>query len=239
MKTSLGLIQYLVDNNLVRHYAAWLKLKSLHSNGCIYNYNSNKLHNKSNLSNNSVRKYVSFFLSEKWCSIRHGNLCFAKESKVRRLCEVKIGKFIKLNNHSKIQDIVSEIRYILIKNKHDQFIYLREKTNDLRNPKGDDALAKHKKSLKFFKKSSSRPIEGESFGYKVSFLKIGQHLNLSKSSAYYLIKKKQEEGKVKKTTSTNKLYKLESKQMEKYLPNAHYVYNGFVYKVGCNKYEML
>lgn len=236
MNTSVNLIKLFIDSNILRQYAVYLQLKHLHSNGCLYKYNVNKLSQKSGLSRNSIKKYVDFFLVNDWCKMHGKNLVFISLTNLRLKYGVRLKHSIKIEG-GPVKTILTNLRYELLKQKNRQFNYLKGVSNDLNNPSGKNALRDHKKAIKLSHKYNL-PVKGAS-ALKISLKSIGNILNLSSASCFNLIKLKQQQGKAKIIKdifikSPREFYGSACKFIEKGYFKGH-----FYYIPVCNKYEFL
>jgi len=240
MKTTLLTIMELNDAGHLRHYAVWLKLKNIYKNGCYYKYNNNKLHNQTGLSNTALRKYIQFFLDNKWCHLRDGNLCFVAEKTLRvDILDIRNRKFVKIDQYTKVSDILTQLRFLIIKNKNAQFEFVRQKSRDATILKGNNMLKRMKKARAFFRKYDGNMViesRGEILNYKVSYEKIGVHLGLGKTSGFNLIKRLQMEGKITKISHMRQKVIKNVGSGGNFLPDGMFFYNGAGYKQKCNEY---
>ncbi len=184
MKTNIRLIQLFTNNDILRQYAVWLKLKRVHSNGRVYDYTTYKFSKQSGMSRNSIKKYIQFFIDNGWAKIEGKDLQFVSHDKLKKVYGIKLKHNIKIKNQN-ITKIVNSLRYELLKLKQSQFKYLKQIRKDQFNPLRKGALARHKKADKFPR------LTGEFSKYlKVSLKKLALLINKSASTVSLLIKTK-------------------------------------------------
>ncbi len=233
MRTNINLIQLFSDSNILREYAVYLKLKHLFKNGCIYNYNISLFAQKSNLSRNSIRRYIKFFIENKWCRMHKNNLTFISLPLLRSRYKVKNHSTLKISPAGNTQRILTNLRYQLIKVKDTQFKFLKGSYKDLHNPTGNNKLAKYKKALKLKSKGIiTDKLIGATY-LKISLKKLGTIINLSPSTAHNIIKAKVKERKAK--IHKEPFYRITGTLHN--LSNGMFNCKGSVYLPKCNKYE--
>lgn len=234
MNTSIKLIKLFSDSNILRQYAVFLQLKHIHVNSCIYKYNVHRLAQKSGMSRNSINKYVKFFLDNGWCRMHGKNIVFISLKELRQKYSVKLKHTINISR-GKTQKVLSNLRYELLKQKTNQFNFLKDISNDLHNPKGKFALEKHKRALKYQRKTGKSLLIDE-VELKISLKRLGKVINLSPASAFNLIKSKQIEGKA---TVIKELFIKSPREFFgtacKYITQGYFKGN-FYYIPTCNKY---
>ena len=224
MKTNIFLIELLVNSNLERHYAIWLRLKKLHINSKIYNYTDNKASTQSGLSRTTTKKYIKFFIDNKWAKIKGKDLVFISTNKLKYKYGINHNGNISLPFKSNITDIVKILRYELFKDKQRKFIYLKTLRNNLKNPTNLKEYKRAKSKLK------SKNTEGEvSTGLKISTNKLGIVINKSASTASRLIKE------MGATVISGKRIIARFKHKVD-LPTNCFQYKGFIFKSECNQY---
>jgi hypothetical protein len=188
------LIRDLIEMNKQRYLAVFIKFKSIYSSGCVHNYNPSKFSSVTKLSRNSVKKYIDYFLENKWCRMEGNNLIFNKfrtfdENKKRLMCVISFKKSIK------------EIEILLYREvlrlKQSQFNFLKRVKRDLQNPTGIDV---YKKALKLKRKYTlnSENLPGAQEKYKVSIKKIAESFNCSVGKAMGIIDRLCERNQIKR-----------------------------------------
>jgi len=234
MKTSIKLIQIFSDSNILRHYAVYLKLKAIHSNSVIYNYNISILSQKSGLSRNSIRKYIKFYLDNNWCTLNNNHLSFISLDKLRLKYGIALQQLIKIPSNGNITTLLNNLRYELLKLKNRQFNFLKNKATDKIDPKGKGACQRYKSAKKFFDNNNYDPtdITREMF-LKISLKKLGCIINLSATSTHNIIKQKVLESKAVILRHSTECIKITTKAELK--PN-QYNYKGYIFTPQCNKY---
>jgi len=161
-----------------------------------------------------------------------GNLTFIGTKHFRDIYNIRLFTLIKVEGNT-ISEIVSNLRYEVFKNKSRQFLFLKQKHQELINPSGEDALAKHKQALRFFKKRDKGiPSMVETGGLNISLIKLGQMIKCSPATAHSLIKKKAKEG----LAEIIKTPFFRVKGINCTLPGKMFFSKGNVYVPVCNKY---
>lgn len=236
MKTNIKLIQYLSDNNLLRSYSVWLKLKHIHVNSTYYNWSLSKLSKDSGISRNGIRKYIILFERLKWIRIKNNHLTFISHDKLKNSCGVKL-KFDLTIIPGSVKDILSALRYEILKNKQRHFDFIKDKLVNLSNPQGIGALNKYKAAKKACIKHGLN-ITGEQPSYlKITLSKLKGLLNLSASTISRLIKQFEAVGKAIVIRGEQKVICRVNKRIT--LNDNMYQYKGCVISVECNKYQFL
>lgn len=224
MKTNIKLIQTFVDTDIIRYYAVFLKLKSLHVNSRIYNTSAYNIAKQSGLSRNSVNKYMKFFLDNGWAERSFTGISLISLDKLKELYGVTLKHNIKLENQQKVSDIVSSLRYEIFKHKQSQFNYIKSASGDLINPRGKNALSKYKRAKKILPFCKSEVLGN----LKISVIALGMLIGKSPSTASNLIKEKGA------TVIRNKVTLTKFKKTN--VPYGCYWSKGFITKVECNSY---
>lgn len=213
----------MVDSDLERYYAVYVKLKSIHSNGRFYNSSLYSLSKQSKLSRNSIRKYADFFTKEGWIIKEHNTISFISSDKFNELYGIKLRNTIKLSKNKSVTEITNTLRYELLKEKQNQFNYLKEVEKDKRIPTN---LKSYKRALRL---SKDYKCENISTNLKISVKKIGIIINKSSSTATRLIKTM----KSKIIQGERKIFRY-SANVE--LPNGFFFYKGCIMQKQCNQY---
>ena len=128
-------IEYHISQKELKEYAAFCYFKYLFRNGCIYNYNSNKLATKCKYSPAFIRKNVKKFLDKGWCRMHSGNLIFNKsshfngtESQIKLYDEANIKK-------CSIKEILEYFYLQIIKLHDSKLSRLKKLKSDLKSKK--------------------------------------------------------------------------------------------------------
>lgn len=134
-------IEYHISRKELKEYAAFCYFKYLYRNGCIYNYNSQKLATKSKYSAAFIRKHVRLFLEKGWCRMHGNNLIFNKSSKFNgTTSKIKLYEDINIKKCS-IKEILQYF-YLQIIRLHDSKLNrLKKLKSDLKSKK---ARIRHK-----------------------------------------------------------------------------------------------
>ncbi|SRR3989304_2772917 len=225
MKTNINLIKLFIDSDIIRHYAVFLKLKHIHSNGRVYNYSPYKLSKQSGLSRNSIIKYIKFFKDNNWIRTEGKDIIFISTEKLKKVYDIKLKHDIKIENNNTLSLLTNSLRYEVLKHKQSQFKYINQIRKDQTNPTGANALKRHKKAIKVPLKTF-----GEFSNYlKISVKKLALLINKSGSTVSRLIK-------IMKATVIRGKKTLVYFKKNINLPSNLYWHKGFVVKVDCNSY---
>lgn len=226
MNSNILLIQTLIDSGQVRKYAVFLKIKSLHSNGQIYNYTAYSLAPKIGMSISATAKYINNLKEIGWVKQIGNNIIFIGLDKMKALYGITLEKnlHLKLQSSDKVQDIVTLLRRQPLNNKQAQFNYILTSVENQKYPKGKGAIERYKKADKFL-----QAYKGEiSTHLTVSQANLANLLNVSASTVSRLIKSE------KITVIKGRRYYVKSPQI--LLPNNCFWNKGYVVKVECNSY---
>lgn len=232
MKVNVNLIQCLSDNNLLRHYAVFLRLKHIHVNSKVYNYSINRLSRQSGISRNGLRKYMEFFIANKWVRPEGDDIIFIGTGKLKALYGIKIRWDIKIERSTSINTILSSLRYQILINKQRKFNYIKKIATNRSNPQGKGALQAYKRAIK------SKYVIGEGIDYlKITIKSLSKLLNVSTSSVSRLIKKYEILGKAKVIRIKHLALRFgRLKPVSLYCPEGYFFSKGYVIRVECNKY---
>lgn len=238
INANIKLIQFFCDNNLLRKYAVWIKLKSIHINSTYYNFTYSGIANKCNISRNTAKKYLEFFVNEGWAKSINGNITFIGQPKLKALYNVTLKHNDEIGGNT-IQEIVNNLRFQLIKHKYNQYSFKKQVYSDLIDPKGKGALKRYKKAQKLINRGaiSLNTLPGEkNENFKMSFKTIAKNINMSSATAFKLFRGKEKENKLtiirQRAKSSGDAYKINIP----FLKSNQFIYNGFIYNALCNKY---
>jgi len=238
MKTNIKLIQHLSDNNLIRYYAVWLRLKHMHVNSIVYNHSLSKLSSQSGISRNGLRKYIKFFIQKNWITQQDNNILFISHTKFKALNGIKFNREIKITKSSLIQTITNNLRFEILKEKQRKFNYVKSVISNRNNPTGKNALKKYKSSIKAIKNLQCNITTGEApTNLTISLNKLSKLLNISPSSISRLIKIKTKQQKA--VVIRDRILVASQINSSAYIPKNHFLSNGYVFKAVCNKYIFL
>lgn len=128
LRVNMTNVQSMADNGLLKHYAVFLKLKSLNRKSIIFDYTQKKLSKVSGMSISAVRKYVKFFLENNWCRLHCGHLVFNKlhsiDSNKQKLIKV-------LRTDRTIKEILTDLYLLILQKKQLQFDKFKKLKRDL------------------------------------------------------------------------------------------------------------
>lgn len=187
-----------MEDKCIRELAVLIKLKSIYVSGCVHNYSPYKLAKESDLSRNTIKKYVNFYLELGYARMDGNNLIFTKFTKIEdkyKHARVNINPELQLK---KISDLLH--REILC-DKYRKFNYKKKVKEDSTNPMGKGALIKLKKAKKAIKNldNTNASLPNASANYTVSIKKISEHFNCSVGKAQSIVNSLCEDGLLKRT----------------------------------------
>lgn len=178
------LIENAIENGELKQLAVFIKLKSLFSNGCIYNYSYNRLSYISGISINVLKQCINFFKQKGWCSVHGKNLVFNKINKVDCGFQKRLEKLVLIKKES-YRDVIKRLKLIAVKSISNKFEYIKKVSRDYNNPTKSE---NHKAAKRRVRKFGLRPIN-ENVDFSVSNYRIGKAIGgKSKSTASRLMK---------------------------------------------------
>lgn len=264
MKSNVKFIYSLIEEDSIKEYAAFLKLKHIYVNGCVYNYSPFAFCKITGLSRNTIKKYVDFFLKEGWCRMHGKNLIFHKLEKIKEDKGINTVDAVILKINAKkdtLKSIQTKIYHAALKAKQDAYLFLLGKTRDKLIPSGKNCKLKYKKATRFFNNHPTiQPVKlpvcengklpakkfKELSKFKISIKKIAEHLKISTTSAYRYLQsmKKSKILKIFKTHFLGRVllhvnYKMFDTMMANHIGKNQFIANGALYTVECNKYSFL
>jgi len=232
----MALAQTMANNNSLREFAVFLKLKSLNKKSIIYNYTQQKLSNISGMSRSAIRKYVRFFLNNDWCELHCGNLVFKK---LQRFDPNKQKLIKPINIKGSIKEILSDLYLMILQKKQLQFEKFKSLKDDLYLSQNSFRAKKARwlvEKLSLDEKALPSPEDN----MKLSIIGMAKLFGkCSKSKAHSVIKKLKQSGVVKCIAGDRTIVKtLNKAHSDAYLAaNKNcYFYKGFLWKVSCNTY---
>lgn len=207
LRTNIELIKIFSDtgSGMLNKYAMWLKLKHIHKNSKIYKYSLSQVARKSGLTRNGIRRYIKFFIEEKWVRMEGEGIIFISHDALKKKYGVwkirtKRGKFIKCDfllnctSTTSVKDIHSSLRYEIPRDKQRKFNYVQNHANNLLHPDGAGAKARYTKAFKFF---GGKSVGAVPQCYQTSISSLAIQWNVSPSTASRLIKKYEAQGRLK------------------------------------------
>lgn len=124
-------VEYHVNRKELKDLAAFCYFKFLYKNGCIYNYNSQKLSYKSKYSASFIRKMMKRFLDKGWCRMHGNNLIFNKLKSFNG-SEAQVEVKDKINIKGKtIKEIISFLELQIIRLHDSRFSRIKKLKRDL------------------------------------------------------------------------------------------------------------
>ena len=189
MYLNVDTIQQSIDDGDVKKFAAFLWFKTRYSNSCYYKWSFKSISDKTKMSRTAVRKYIPEFIKLGWCREHSKNLIFKK---TKELYATKINQYVKINTNGKIQDILNELYFVVLKRKANQFDYVKKLWKDKSN--GKVQSSNHYKQIR--KVCKGREIKTSAIqGFSFSLSKIANLFNTSPSTASRIMQTLNKKGK--------------------------------------------
>lgn len=184
-------VEYHISNKELKEYAAFCYFKYLFRNGCIYNYNSNKLSTKCKYSPAFIRKNVKKFLDKGWCRMHSGNLIFNKSSHFNGTqSEIKLYDEANIKKCS-IKEILRYFYLQIIKLHDSKLSRLKKLKSDLKSNKtrirhkAEEYADAMEKANKKWKRGN---LPNEMTRLKLTNSKLGKLFNCSAGKASGIVK---------------------------------------------------
>ncbi len=223
MVANIRLIKLFNDSDILKKYAVWLKLKSIHNNSRVYNYSDYKFSMQSGFSRTLISKHIKWFTDNGWVREENDDIVFIASSKLALKYDVKLWSKIKIDKNSTITEIVKSLRYELLKEKQRQFNFNKSISQNQRNP---SSVKLYKRAIKFKKLGV---IEGN---YKVGLKCLSKSLNVSRSTVSRLIKDKCRTV-IRKRSCIGWSIRVPFRE------SGYYDYKGKLFKRECNEYNFI
>lgn len=234
-------MQEMIESGTEKELAVFLHLKSKFINSCIYNYTQQSLADKTGFSRSFIKKYISFFLKEKWAFMHGDNLMLVKVSKIDRSNKKKI--LIDIDTSGTYKDILERLQYEYLKHKAAQAEWYSKLCRDLKQMSLNEAKAKEKKISKKvpYLKIRHKASYGESGNdkFRVSFSMLAKWFKCSVGKAHSIIKKLCRTGFIDYTVRYLTVKAKNAKEAKQRLindPKSFYTNRGYVCRVACNEY---
>ena len=179
-------VEQLNDSSRLKHFAVYMKMKSLYKNSCVYRFSYQKLSIASGISVNVIKSSMKFFKENGWVRIHHGNLVFEKISKVDDSGKGKIFLEINLVKDETYLDLVKRLRLFIVANQKRKFDYVK----DICKKAGEYTLEMNYNVLKRAKRSYRKIVTKEvpeNQAFTMSNTKIGKLFGISKTAASKLM----------------------------------------------------
>ena len=180
------LVEEMIKEDHLTQLAVFIKLKSLFSNGCVYNHSYKRLSVVSGISINTLKKCINFFKEKGWCRVHGKNLVFNKIFNIDGNKEKKLIK-IRLNKTENYRELVKRLKLVVVNACAERFKYIKQLSRDYNNPQRGRG--------KFYQSAKKRVARiglkeiGENVRFSISNFKIGALIGgKSKSSASRLMK---------------------------------------------------
>jgi len=173
--------EHLTKNHLYKEFALWIKLKSLFKkHTIIYNWSYRRLHELTNISIPTLKKYLPTLIELGWVEINGQNLTI---SPFKKVCGGrKSGITISFDKKETFNEIVDSVRALTIKH-----IYVSQKfISDLKLGRIKASAKKLSKWHRIYRKHLKTEITRT---VMTSTRRIGKELGLSQTSATSLLRK--------------------------------------------------
>lgn len=178
-------IEEMVAGDHLKQLAVFVKLKALYVNGTVYNYSYRRISEVSGISINVLKQCVNFFKEMGWCVVHGKNLLFQKIFKVD-VSKTKRCLTLEVKKSENYRDLVKRLRVLIIKGCSKRFEYIKQVTQDYKNPKHGELKA-HKRAKKRVRECGLRDIS-ETVRFSISNFKVASLIGgKSKSTASRLI----------------------------------------------------
>ncbi|WP_298845709.1 hypothetical protein [uncultured Clostridium sp.] len=203
MNISYFLIKQMIEDKCIRELAVLIKLKSIYSSGCVHDYSPYKLSKSCDLSRNTVKKYVDFYLSLGYARMEGTSLVFADFKKIDK--SYKYG-FLKIDTALSLKKIQLLLFRQKIENNQSEFNYLKTVRQDSTDPKGPNALRNHKKAIKALMKLNRKVtnLPSAEKNYSVSIKTLAKQFKCSVGKAQGIVNSLCEDGLLKRITNYSK-----------------------------------
>jgi len=190
-RIDLDLLQYCIDNKMLKQFAFYVKIKSMHRNPIIYDYLPKKLAKGTGLNHKTVERYVSKLKQHNFIDTRDGNLLARNYIKIKQDLHIPNKLpciFIDTRYWTSYRGIYDRICYAVLKNNSKQ-----QEFNAIVNfgHINRDLLGKkdHKKAIKKAANNGTDHVtlSGRSELVLFSSRQIGKLLGISNRTASRLI----------------------------------------------------
>jgi hypothetical protein len=200
MNISYFLIKQMNEDKCIRELAVLIKLKSIYVSGCVHNYSPYKLSKDCDLSRNTIKKYVNFYLELGYARMEGNNLIFTNFIKIESKYKHAT---ISVSPKLPIKKITDLLYREVLCDKYRKFNYIKKVKEDSINPMGKNALIKLKRAKKAIRSLSSpnASLPNASANYTVSIKKIAQHFKCSVGKAQGIVNSLCEDNLLKRTTN--------------------------------------
>jgi cell division protein YceG involved in septum cleavage len=232
-----------MEDKCIRELAVLIKLKSIYVSGCVHNYSPYKLSKESDLSRNTIKKYVNFYLELGYARMDGNNLVFNKFTKIEDKYKHAT---VNINPELSIKKISDLLHREILCDKYRKFNYIKKVKEDSSNPMGKDALKKLKKAKKAIRNLSNvnTSLPNASANYSVSIKKIAEHFNCSVGKAQGIVNSLCEDNLLKRTKNYIVIHKrtrsdkLHNQQIKGILENtkASFYSGGSIFQRKTNSY---
>lgn len=202
MELSVEFAKHCLENGWDRHYAHFLVFKRQYTDSNFRGYTSYRLAKKSGVSRSNVEKYVTFFISKKWCQLLDcGTLVFKRISEIMSEKGIRGTQKVKFKDSGNPRKVLDFIRLAEMKKKYEIWGKLKkiaELDNGNTKRLSRQWYTKMVPVVRIKKRTGfcaiSRPIVSEK--YKVSLGTIGKRISKSAATACRLIKKAEISGEI-------------------------------------------
>lgn len=249
LTTNIDLIQALTQENLLPEYAVWRQIKGLYVSSRIHDYTILGLHKKSGITRNRIRKYINFFLENGWAYMDNGSLVLISLKKLKKKFGIeplrtKRGHYLKSNiklsisrNHK--EDVLN-LQLEIMRDKQRKFNFVKQKKDDLIEPRGLGALQRHQAAKKYFKGVPAERLASTLSAvpeyYTTSTASIARIWNVSSSTASRRIKKLEKMKKVRVKRYGLTVVKFPPGKKPKEIPQRCFFHKNCLFKQEPNSY---
>lgn len=213
-------------------------MKSCFSNSCIYNYTQKSLAAKSGLTIGKVRKYVPFFIKMGWCRKHGKNLVFNKVSTCYKAEKVIKAWFVIKRD---IKAVFNDLTLLIFRHKQQGFERIRQIGRDINNSQISESERRRMNRILDGLGLKTNDVPRGNDKMKLSIQTIAQTIGMSVGTAHALITNWKRSGDVWCESDREVMCFCNNKKMA-YMAAEQYggfVMNGYVIRVGCNRYDFL
>lgn len=222
----------------LKAFSAFLIMKSCFSNSCIYNYTQKGLAAKCGLTIGKVRKYVPFFIKMGWCRKHGKNLVF---NKVKACHSVHKGLYIPFEVKRDIKAVFNDLTLLIFRHKQHGFERIRQIGRDIDNSQISEGERRRLNRVLDGLGLKTNNVPRGNDKMKLSIKSIADGIGVSVGSAHSLVTGWKRSGDVWCESDREVIAYCRNKRVA-YMAAEEcggFVLNGYVIRVGCNRYDFL
>jgi len=237
VRVSIGLIEVFARNGILPMYAPFLQYKSLYHSGSIHNSTNSRLARLSKKARSTCDAHVAFFKKYGWVREENNHLIFIGLPNLMKLYDVESKNFTHITLSRNKKENLAKLRFTLLKDKNKQFQYIKSISNDLHNPRGKDALKRHKRAKRIARKNDYNITEGCVKGeYKIGMAKIAVLMGVALATASRTIQTMESVLKDKFSVIRERTLLGKGLRGAELDMTGVFHWDGYTYKQECNRY---